>query len=541
MSAVVELGFSAPAVFTGIDRVEKRLNGLDRNVQQFGKRGGMGGGLGNVSMQLQDIAVQMQSGTRASIIFAQQGSQMLSAFGPAGAVAGAIAAIGGALYMGAEASKESFASMMADMEAYRGSLARTLSTIDVDNVSGSIDTLTKRIADAQAEQAKLYTVSGSLFALISETFLGDKSAEEKTRALAAMQAELGDAYGRMAEQALAASGRQVQVANLRAQGDEAAASALEKEIALALRRAAIDAMPLPQYAKDQLATDAAALNAAEEKRTLLEAQKQLEQQRQQLAFEQLDTADQINSVQQRLNDLLIEEDDLRAKGQLDALAVVGIEQRRLALQGQLNQLRSKFNDEAERAAQTAKREADEAARANQQRKQAVMSAMDEYNLLKAKSTARKNDDYQVDREIAIRNRRDQLMKENGLGMAEATRIATEMRDMEERAANNGRAPKSRGPKPGQGRKMGGLDQFLEGQGQAWGVNALPESAFDKRQRTPFSWEANLVPGSRAPGIAERNARNATEPTPAKPISLDDALVKILTLLPKNIASALMDN
>lgn len=45
--------------------------------------------------QLQDVAVQLQSGTSAFQIFSQQGSQFASAFGPTGAVVGAVIAVAG--------------------------------------------------------------------------------------------------------------------------------------------------------------------------------------------------------------------------------------------------------------------------------------------------------------------------------------------------------------------------------------------------------------------------------------------------------------
>jgi len=50
--------------------------------------------VGNVGNQLQDIAVQAQSGTSAVTILAQQGPQLLSGFGPQGAIAGAVLALG---------------------------------------------------------------------------------------------------------------------------------------------------------------------------------------------------------------------------------------------------------------------------------------------------------------------------------------------------------------------------------------------------------------------------------------------------------------
>jgi hypothetical protein len=48
----------------------------------------------NTSFQLQDIAVQLQGGTRASTVFAQQLPQLLSGFGALGAVAGVLAGVG---------------------------------------------------------------------------------------------------------------------------------------------------------------------------------------------------------------------------------------------------------------------------------------------------------------------------------------------------------------------------------------------------------------------------------------------------------------
>ena len=56
----------------------------------------MRGGVGQLGHQFQDIAVQVQGGTDAMIVFGQQGSQIASLFGPGGAVLGAVLAIGAA-------------------------------------------------------------------------------------------------------------------------------------------------------------------------------------------------------------------------------------------------------------------------------------------------------------------------------------------------------------------------------------------------------------------------------------------------------------
>ena len=84
---------------------ERATDGLNKTVKSMPAAGQpandsmkkmrhIAGGLG---YQLQDVAVQAQSGTSAFVILGQQGSQIASVFGPGGIVAGAIIAIGAAL------------------------------------------------------------------------------------------------------------------------------------------------------------------------------------------------------------------------------------------------------------------------------------------------------------------------------------------------------------------------------------------------------------------------------------------------------------
>ena len=58
--------------------------------------GNMRGMAQNLGYQLQDVAVQAQMGASWFTIIGQQGSQLLSAIGPAGAIAGALLAVGAA-------------------------------------------------------------------------------------------------------------------------------------------------------------------------------------------------------------------------------------------------------------------------------------------------------------------------------------------------------------------------------------------------------------------------------------------------------------
>ena len=80
---------------------------VDKAMQNTAKQGKvlnqqlrfMRGGFGQVGHQIQDVAVQLQMGQNAMLVFGQQGSQIASLFGPGGAMLGAVLAVGAALSM----------------------------------------------------------------------------------------------------------------------------------------------------------------------------------------------------------------------------------------------------------------------------------------------------------------------------------------------------------------------------------------------------------------------------------------------------------
>lgn len=95
-----------------LDRAEKALDGVaasgkraqsstdnfSKATEQSGKSmKNMRGVAGQLGFQVQDIAVQLQSGTNAMLVFGQQGSQIAGAFGPGGAIVGAVIAVGAAV------------------------------------------------------------------------------------------------------------------------------------------------------------------------------------------------------------------------------------------------------------------------------------------------------------------------------------------------------------------------------------------------------------------------------------------------------------
>lgn len=93
------------------DRADASVNRLTPDVKKSNDemlkaaKGGMSAfrnGAQQVGFQVQDMVVQLQSGTSAFVAIGQQGSQLAGAFGPGGAVLGAVialaSAVGGVLY-----------------------------------------------------------------------------------------------------------------------------------------------------------------------------------------------------------------------------------------------------------------------------------------------------------------------------------------------------------------------------------------------------------------------------------------------------------
>ena len=107
----------------------------------------MRGGMGQLGHQVQDVAVQLQMGQNALLIFGQQGSQVASLFGQNGALIGAVLAVGAAL--GTYFMPKVFSSKDA-LEEIKKSAEATAEFLKIDFVSGvalltdKFDELTKK-------------------------------------------------------------------------------------------------------------------------------------------------------------------------------------------------------------------------------------------------------------------------------------------------------------------------------------------------------------------------------------------------------------
>lgn len=136
---------SATKMSSSVDKTTPKLKGFGTGAQQVG-------------YQVQDMIVQIQGGTSAFVAIGQQGSQLAGAFGPGGAVIGAIIALSAAV---AGTLVKSLGSAKVSAEELQAS-TKTLDDVLQKNKDGTYElsdsfvTLTNNIETASQAQAKFY-------------------------------------------------------------------------------------------------------------------------------------------------------------------------------------------------------------------------------------------------------------------------------------------------------------------------------------------------------------------------------------------------
>lgn len=144
---------------TSAGKADKASDSLGNTTQkQTTKLRGFGTGAQQVGYQVQDMIVQIQAGTSAFVAIGQQGSQLAGAFGPGGALIGAVIALGAAV---AGTLVKSLDSASVSAEELQAS-TKTLDSVLQKNKQGAYelsDSFIKLAADigtASEAQAKFY-------------------------------------------------------------------------------------------------------------------------------------------------------------------------------------------------------------------------------------------------------------------------------------------------------------------------------------------------------------------------------------------------
>lgn len=136
---------SATKMASSVDKATPRLKGFGTGAQQIG-------------YQVQDMVVQIQGGTSAFVAIGQQGSQLAGAFGPGGAVIGAIialsAAVAGTLVKSLGGAKVSAEELQASTKTLDDVLQKNKD--GTYELSDSFVELANNIDTASQAQAKFY-------------------------------------------------------------------------------------------------------------------------------------------------------------------------------------------------------------------------------------------------------------------------------------------------------------------------------------------------------------------------------------------------
>jgi len=275
--ATVRFGYDGAALNAGLRDAETRISRsagkMEQSLAKVGKKGGGGfRGLGNASMQIQDIAVQMQMGTKMSTIMAQQGSQLLSAFGPGGMILGGLVAVGGAFYTAKKTGEEMFQALQKESADFDRNL-RVLSGGGITEMINGMEEMQKRavglrkdLADSADPNMWNNIMNPLERALSSSTF--DPNTGKWTKqvdAEAATKLELAkkNEQGRLEliDQIITASDEELAILKLKAANQDEAAMNLEHEVKLRRELAKIEAAP--EEIRDRLRKNAVESAAAE--------------------------------------------------------------------------------------------------------------------------------------------------------------------------------------------------------------------------------------------------------------------------------------
>ncbi|HBJ86100.1 MAG TPA: hypothetical protein DDZ88_19985, partial [Verrucomicrobiales bacterium] len=223
----------------------QRSSGLARLAGARGRNYGVG----MAAMQMQDIAVQMQMGTRMSTIIAQQGSQLLSVFGPAGMIVGGLVAVGGLFVTMQQKGVEALQAIKKESEGFD----QSLSHLKVGGIAEMLDGMEKMKAraDELSKDAASRTGTGMWEATaralswttFDETGKGTKNYDLQRDAAAALAAKNEQGRKDLMDQIVKTAAEELRILEMRNAGQDAAANKLQREVEMRRELAKYDAAP----------------------------------------------------------------------------------------------------------------------------------------------------------------------------------------------------------------------------------------------------------------------------------------------------------
>jgi hypothetical protein len=462
--ATVTLGLDASGVSSGLKKATGEVNAFSSRIQSspLGRVGRSQMGT-QVSYQLQDIAVQAQMGTNALTIFSQQAPQLLSALGGGAlaATAGAVAAIGGALVYAGYKGSEAFKGLVQDASALDTEIGKLTSGGSLAQMEGAFDRI---IAKQQELKKSTEATAGGSFSgftreLAAMLGFGDGVYAENKQSGASSTA-LEKTKLQLSSKLIETSAKNLEIAQLRANGENATADAMERQATLEARIAEIKGSGMDDYTKGRLIQDAYVLSEIQEK-------------------QKTKTFDIAKNIQEQAN---------------AANSILAPYQQFL-----------NFLDEAKRK-QDAINQANKEARKNAQlqienQKNAAQSLEDEIRMIDARATGDEKKIKAAERELAIKEKSRQIQQQLGLTADKATAIATAIQDAKDKADGN---------------ESGGRSKIM---GYSWARQGGANAARGRAAQRRAEGDANRAAAySRGFGGLNEFYRNQQDPMFARPVT-----------------------
>jgi len=163
--------------------IEKSLMGLQKKTRNVA---------GNIAMQFQDIAVSLQGGMSGLQVMGQQGSQLLSIFGPGGMIAGGVLAIGGAFAYWGKTVKEGFDTAISKSYELTNAIGANINFSSLSQASDYVAKIKEQMIEVnkEYEQGGFFKSAGNLIGGMASLPFGGLSHNEKISAQIKAQGEL---------------------------------------------------------------------------------------------------------------------------------------------------------------------------------------------------------------------------------------------------------------------------------------------------------------------------------------------------------------
>lgn len=533
--------------------------------------------IGMGAMQMQDVAVQMQMGTKMSTILAQQGSQLLSIFGPGGMILGGLVAVGGMFYSMQQAGVEALKALKAEADNFDASLNKLKSGGVMEMIDG-MEKMKKRAeemreASSKAPGAFERFFSPSSFDSKTNKWTNNADAKQQTQKQVATDNEQGRLQ--LMRDILKTSEEELRISEMRAAGRDAEVDKLQREKAMRRELDKADAADpaikgqlksniTAKYANEQKKADAdEAKKKQEEMQRLADAQKGYDERKLQASLEEMDMAERIAAMNVEAQRAIAEENRLKSAANRDDLAILDAAGRSLEINRERNRLQRQYSDEKAREAKEAeqeskrrKEEAQQAAKEASQRRGTVMDTALEYKMLQAKAGHRTREIEQIEYQQRVMDRSRRLEEQNGMKKSEALAMAMKMTDLEDRA--NGKRTRIRGVQdnsdPNQRNGLSGA--WRDGPSgnrsyRAMGMGSDPMSRngglngfWDLQagniggQRTA-SERYNTQPYDFGKQMQDNHMQNAAKENSTGSPMVDTFIEKIITRLPPALAAAIL--